>query len=350
MIRDQSGQSVGAQMLSASTGAAFAGTVTVYVTLDAGVQAIGTVGSGLCALEGNGFYTYRPSADETDGAVCAFTFIGTGAIPVTVQYPTITLAQQAAIIGSSVSGAVSVEDICESAAIELNVLMAGGTLSANQTSVILPKLNRIFDNWNAERAFAFRVDLTSYTLTTNLNPQTIGPSTATFTVAQRPTAIDAANLVLPGSPDDIHTPLVIVTDPVEWARWPLPTLASAVPSALYYQPTWPNGSIWFDVVPDTAYGLDLLTRGVFAQVLITDYVTLPPGYLDAIVLTLAEEISTPFRLPVAAQTAMSARKARARVLANNDVVPRLVTADGGMPGSTTQGPPNYLTGNYLTRG
>jgi hypothetical protein len=59
--------------------------VTIYVTKDAGTQAIGTVGSGVCTHEGNGYHTYSPSQAETDGDLIAFTFIGTGAVPVTVQ-------------------------------------------------------------------------------------------------------------------------------------------------------------------------------------------------------------------------------------------------------------------------
>lgn len=89
MIRDLAGQAIGAQMVDATTGASFSGTVTVYVTGDAGVQAIGTVGSGICTHEGNGYYTYLPSVAETDYLSVAFTFIGTGAIPQTVTVDTI---------------------------------------------------------------------------------------------------------------------------------------------------------------------------------------------------------------------------------------------------------------------
>lgn len=344
MIRNLAGQSAGAQMISASTGAAFVGTVTVYVTLDAGVQVIGSVGSGICTAEGNGYFSYRPSQEETDAAVCVFTFIGSGAIPASIQYPTITQAQQAAIVGSSVAGAVSVEAICADAALELNIIMAGGTLTANQASVILGKLNRLFDNWNADKSTIYSVDLTTYTLTTGLNPQTIGPSSATFTVSQRPNRIEAANLVLTGSPDDIHLPLYIERDPEVWARWPIPTLASSVPTTMFYNPTWPNGSLYLDYVPDTAYGVELLTLGTLAQVDLTDTVTLPPGYLDAIILTLAEEIATPFDRVIPQKLESSARKARARIMANNDVIPRLITAQGGMPGNTGR----TRRGSYLT--
>lgn len=75
-------------MVSASDGSAFTGSVTVAVTIDAGTQATGSVGSGACTHEGNGYHTYAPAQAETNGDLLAFTFIGTGAIPATVQiYP-----------------------------------------------------------------------------------------------------------------------------------------------------------------------------------------------------------------------------------------------------------------------
>jgi hypothetical protein len=86
MRKNIAGQKVGAQLVSASDGAAFTGAVTVYVTIDAATQAIGTVGSGAATHEGNGYHTYAPSQAETNGTLIAFTFIGTGAVPATVQF------------------------------------------------------------------------------------------------------------------------------------------------------------------------------------------------------------------------------------------------------------------------
>ena len=88
MKKNTSGQFVGAQIINATTGAAFTGAVTAYVTGNAGTQAIGSVGAGACVHEGNGFHTYAPAQAETNFDHVAFTFIGTGAIPATVQvYP-----------------------------------------------------------------------------------------------------------------------------------------------------------------------------------------------------------------------------------------------------------------------
>lgn len=85
MQKNVASQKIGAQMVSASDGSAFTGSVTVSVTIDAGTQATGTVGSGACTHEGNGYHTYAPSQAETNGTIIAFTFTGTGAVPTTVQ-------------------------------------------------------------------------------------------------------------------------------------------------------------------------------------------------------------------------------------------------------------------------
>jgi hypothetical protein len=93
MRKNIAGQKVGAQLVSASDGAAFTGAVTVYVTIDAATQAIGSVGSGAATHEGNGYHTYNPSQAETNGTLIAFTFVGTGAVPATVQ---LVVAEEAA--------------------------------------------------------------------------------------------------------------------------------------------------------------------------------------------------------------------------------------------------------------
>lgn len=85
MRKNTASQAIGAQLVSATDGSAFTGAVTCYVTGDAGTQALGSVGSGACTHEGNGYHTYAPAQAETNYNLVAFTFIGTGAVPVTVQ-------------------------------------------------------------------------------------------------------------------------------------------------------------------------------------------------------------------------------------------------------------------------
>lgn len=134
MIKNTAGQKIGAQMVSATDGSAFTSAVTVYVTLDAGTQAQGTVGSGACTHEGNGYHTYAPSQAETNGDLIGYTFIGTGAIPQTVQVYTITgdaFARLGAPAGASVSADIAAIQ-SDSAAILVDT---GTTLPATLSTI-----------------------------------------------------------------------------------------------------------------------------------------------------------------------------------------------------------------------
>lgn len=86
MRRNVAGQSIGVQLVSKTDGSPVtSGTTTVYVTGDAGTQAAGSVGSGACTHEGNGFWTYAPAQAETNYTHVAFTFTNTSAVNTTVQ-------------------------------------------------------------------------------------------------------------------------------------------------------------------------------------------------------------------------------------------------------------------------
>lgn len=85
MKKNVAGQIVGVQMVSATDGSAFTGTVSVVVTKDGGTQ---TAGGGTVTHEGNGFHTYTATQGETNADHVGFTFTGTGAVPTTIQvYP-----------------------------------------------------------------------------------------------------------------------------------------------------------------------------------------------------------------------------------------------------------------------
>jgi hypothetical protein len=86
MKKNVSGQKIGAQLVSATDGSAVtSGTTTVYVTGDAGTQAAGSVGSGACTHEGNGYWTYAPAQAETNYDLIAFTFVNSSAVPTSLQ-------------------------------------------------------------------------------------------------------------------------------------------------------------------------------------------------------------------------------------------------------------------------
>jgi hypothetical protein len=113
---------------------------------------------------------------------------------------------------------------------------------------------------------------------------------------------------------------------------------------MFYEPGWPNGRIWFWPLNSTTQSIELLSRIVLANLALATTFTLPPGYRAATVLTLAEDLAPAFQVAVSPMTVEKARQARARIFGNNDVTPRLVTADAGMPGGG--GGWDYRTGTF----
>jgi hypothetical protein len=104
VIKNQAGQTASALVLDVVTGLPFVGVVTCYVTGDGGTQTLGSVGSGIATAEGNGTYTYTPSAAETNYSNVIFTFTGgSGSINGQAQYEPITAAQAAAISSATVT-------------------------------------------------------------------------------------------------------------------------------------------------------------------------------------------------------------------------------------------------------
>lgn len=137
MKKNVAGQKIGVQMASATDGSAFTGTVTVYITGDAGTQAIGSVGSGVCTHEGNGYHTYAPSQGETNYDLIAFTFIGTGAIPATIQVETSfpQTGDNFALIGSAGAGLTALASAANLATVAGYIDTEIATLQSDVTAV-----------------------------------------------------------------------------------------------------------------------------------------------------------------------------------------------------------------------
>lgn len=326
MIRNQAGQIASAVVLNVSTGAPFVGTVTVYVTIDGGVQALGSVGSGVCAAEGNGLYTYVPTADETNGAHVDFTFVGTGAVNANAGYDTITPGQQSALATATSPLAVPILTIITDAYRGLNIYGSTEDPSPEDAELARGFLNSIFDDWNATRQAVYCEQFTQFTLVPNLSPHTIGP-TGTFVIAQRPETIESINWINSG----VYTDIPVSTDPEWYSSLPMPGTATSIPLGCYYEKDWPNGKLFFWPVPTTAYVVEFMLRVLLGQVLLTDTFSLPPGYRSAVTLTLQEMLAAAFPGSQTSDLTTRAGKARSRIFNNNVIVPKLATQDAGMP-------------------
>lgn len=240
----------------------------------------------------------------------------------------------------------TIRDICEDALTEIRVVGSGSAMSAEDAALAKRKLQSMLNQWNAQRPAVYADVFAAFTLVPSLSPHTIGPTGATFTVTQRPVSIEAISLGINTSNPTVYLPLN-KRDAAWWEAQSVPDLTSDIPTDFFYNPTWPNGSIYFWPVPTAAYPVQLQIRLVLDDVLaFNDDFDLPPGYEEAITLSLAEQLARPFGQPLSADLRQDAAMARAVIFANNDVTPRIATRDAGMQiGNGGMRPTfNYLLG------
>jgi hypothetical protein len=327
LIRNTAGQIAQSQMVNATTGAAFAGAVTVYVTIDGGTQAIGSVGGGVCTAEGNGLYSYTPSAAETNGALIAFTFIGAGAVPVTVQYGTVTAAQTQALQSATGPSVRYVLGVITNALFGLNIYHPNEAIKPADSTLCLFWLNLILDDWNLDPQASYADPFTVFA-STGANPQTIGPSGDWVLPARPPSIQGVAYDIGNGIYQNIYT-----TDDPNWWSEQQSILTDSIPFGAYYEPAEPNGKLYFNNVLTSGTNVRLLLRMYFGRVALTDVLVLPPGYESALTLTLMEAIAEPLHANVSPSLAQRAGKARALIFSKNLRVPSLSTRGLGLPGS-----------------
>jgi hypothetical protein len=244
---------------------------------------------------------------------------------------------------------LTLTNVLYAAAREARVIKhAGGVLNANGLADGLLIANQIVDEWAARRAYAWSDSFTLFTLTPPHNPYLIGPglSSPDFAAATRPERIEqnGAALVLTNISPAVDLPLNI-RDADWWNNQRIKTLATNVPTDLYYEPDNPNGSLFFWPVPNFAYGVRLRLRNVLAQfALVTTVFSAPQAYLRALTLTIAEQYCAWYGLAPAPDLAMRANRARNSAQVNNIKSPRIASADFGTRGTRTTADFDYYSG------
>ncbi len=249
-------------------------------------------------------------------------------------------------------------DIVTDALIEVAISAPGEPLDPDTAQWAFRKLNYLLDTWATSKKYVYGSVFTDYTLPVNLPVQpdgsaaaTIGPGPgATYPAAQRPVKILSASAIINNTTPPVLAPIQI-EDNQWWAGVTLPGINSMYPTNLFYNPTFPNGTLYLWPIANTAFGLRLETWVLLSQFdSITDPIggpganpLVPPGYRHAMMLSVAELLGG-----VPPQTlARDAASARAAIFTNNTPPANISTRDSGMPG--TQEGRRSTTFSYRTR-
>lgn len=228
---------------------------------------------------------------------------------------------------------ISARDLVASALLEIGVLSAGETPSAEDSAWSLQKLQRQIDQWNARRELIFSVGFQLFTMKANHSPHTIGPG-GDFDIPLRPTAIVGWNFILNGaSANPVDVPAHI-RDDQWWQDNPLKSLASTISTDLYYSPDVPLGNCYFFPICQQANPVRLQIWSSLQQAVTLDTkLGFVQGYWDAVVCDLTVRLCPSFNKPVSSDLREQWNRAMRIIEANNDGPPRINTNGGGMPAS-----------------
>ncbi len=227
---------------------------------------------------------------------------------------------------------MTIRDLVTQSLQEINAAQTAQGVQPDVFTQALALLNMILDHINSSERKLYADLFSTYTITANLNPHTIGPTGATWTYAiARPNDIPAASIILnTGAQPYPYIPLKKLTAQ-QWQNLSTPTLASSLANYFFYNPTNPNGSFYFWTKETTAYQVQLMTRQLLVSVDANTTFAQPPGYWYALMMLLARKCSSPLRKPWNPNQERELTEACMAAFGNNGPDLLLATADAGMP-------------------
>lgn len=171
----------------------------------------------------------------------------------------------------------------------LRVLSPDTDLSNEEANDGLNALNQMLDSWSLESLNLYHTTREELTLTSGLNPHTIGTG-GTLNTA-RPIEITYAALKDGGG--QIFE--IGIVDADTYDRVKIQTIQNTYPMYLYYDPDYPLGKIYLYPVPMGNTLLLHSNKALTSFAALTDAVTLPPGYLRLLRYGLAAELAPEYQ-------------------------------------------------------
>ena len=219
---------------------------------------------------------------------------------------------------------------------EINALTPGQAPDAGDIALGLTRGNAFLDSMNARSLMQYVKRLDSFPFAASQESYTIGRGTSPVAdfVADRPVEILDAAVVLTTASPEVYITIAILTA-AQWAAFSILGFSTSISAALWYETTFPNGTLHLRGIPsNTSYELRLLTNQQLGQAAsISTQFVFPPGYYEAFLYSLAERLCNPFGKTgeIKADITMRARAARALVASVNEESPRisLTKLDGG---------------------
>lgn len=199
----------------------------------------------------------------------------------------------------------------------------GQTMPQDMTQTAFDALNAMIGQWAAKRWLVYHLVDSTVSPCTGAISYTVGPN-GDFDLAARPTDIESAYVSMyHGTPQQIDTPLELVKAREDYNRVALKALAT-FPSILYYDNDYPLGRAYAWPIPTSLYSITITVKmPLVSFAAVSDDVTLPPEYQEALIYNLAARLRALYQLPVDPAVIALAKAALGTVRAANTQIERL---------------------------
>lgn len=216
----------------------------------------------------------------------------------------------------------TVQNIVDRAGRLLSVLNSGESLTTTESSDALIALNAMLDSWRNDRLMCYSMQDESFSLVANQRTYTVGPS-GTALATTRPVHIEEAYYL---DANNVTTGLDIL-DEEQYAGIISKLQTGTYPQRVWFQPTMPNLTVYVHPVPAASVGaihfLDYVPVLAFSAV--SDTVTLPPGWEEALASNLALVISPEYQIQPSQLVMAMAQSSKAAIKRVNGRPIRLTT-------------------------
>lgn len=207
---------------------------------------------------------------------------------------------------------------------------SGETPSTQEYADGLEALNAMLSVWRLNKLMCFAQRDETFNTIAAQAAYTVGPSGAALTT-NRPVDIDTAYVVVSNTSYDVE----MRSD--EWYAAQMDKVGQAdFPTDANYKPGMPNGTITMYPVPKGIVAFHFLSRTpLTAFAAITDAVTLPDGWEDALAFNLAIRIAPEYEKSVSGEVQATARATLKEIKRSNSVQIEASTELAGLIGGRT---------------
>lgn len=200
------------------------------------------------------------------------------------------------------------------------------------------QLNLLLTGWNENRQLVYGLETVNFT-GTGAASYTVGAGQTVNVVW--PSRIEAAyrRQVVPAMTNLIDMPLTVLRGQEDYNSITLKTMGT-VPQCVFYDPTFPTGTLYVWPVPSSAYQIFVsVLRRIESFENLNQVISLPPVYEDALFWNLCRRLRAIYRRPEDAAINKQAKNSMTNMRKANMQIP-LATLPNGLPGMS------YRNGGY----